>query len=95
MKDLKFNFDTREIVLDSNGDFLMQDNTAIQNGQMILLSRCSFINTPMLGIAIEEIINGDSKRKPFEMNRWQQQCKNDGATFVKWDNNLKLEISYD
>lgn len=101
MTDIEFDITTREIVLAEDDDFSVIENPSVQNGGIIQYSRCAFVNNPMLGIGMEQIINSNDISAAYEMNRWQSQCKNDGATIAKWSgttngNNLvvKTQISY-
>jgi hypothetical protein len=80
---LLFDIITREINY-INGNFGLTENPSIQCGGIIEFSRCAFINTPMLGIGMEDTINANDSKTAYEMNRWQSQCKTDGATLAKW-----------
>lgn len=82
MNDLLFDIVTREVVIKAN-DFETTVNPSVQNGGILLYSRCSNLSAPMVGIGILEIINGPLSRMVFEMNRWQQQLVNDGGR-GKW-----------
>ena len=83
MLDLKFDIRTRELVL-TDGDFVSTENPSIQNGGIIQFSRCAFLSNPMLGIGMEDVINANDVKTAYEMNRWQQQAKSDGATVARW-----------
>ena len=84
MNDLVFDIVARELVMLS-GDFTTTSNPSVQNGGIIEESRCAFISNPMLGIGLEDIINANAGKAAYEMNRWQSQCKSDGATLAKWN----------
>jgi hypothetical protein len=102
MNDIHFNIKTKDIVLDSNNEFEFTANPSIQNGGIIQFSRCSFISNPMLGIGMTDLINAATSKTAYEMNRWQQQCVNDQASFAKWTSKnlagntieIDTEISY-
>lgn len=107
MYDLQFDITTREIVLsDPLGseslDVVTTDNPSVQNGGILLYARCPNVVYPMFGIGIEDIMNTNSAAAAFEMNRWQQQAKLDGATIAKWtattqgnEITLSQKISYE
>lgn len=80
---IHFDIVTQEITF-KNNDFELTENPSVQNGGIIEISRCAFIETPMLGIGLTDFINSNSSTASFEMNRWQFQCKNDGATKATW-----------
>lgn len=83
MLDINFDITTREIVM-KNNDFTTTENPSVQNGGNILYSRCANSLQPMTGIGILEIIGANGSKAAFEMNRWQAQTLNDGATIAKW-----------
>lgn len=101
MKCLKFDPATREIVR-KNNDFVLTDNPSAQNAGIILFSKGAFPLDPMLGIGlVPQVINGPAPAFTFEMNRWQAQVINDGATRARWSNkfinnvaDVDLKISY-
>ncbi len=101
MKCLQFDVKTREVVR-RNNDFVLTDNPSQQNAGIILFSKGAFPLNPMLGIGlIPQVINGPAPVFTFEMNRWQFQVINDGATLARWSNKfvnneaiLNLNISY-
>lgn len=89
MLDIQFDITTREILLSAplgsdSLDVITTDNPSVQNGGILLYARCPNVVYPMFGIGIEDIINTNSAAAAFEMNRWQQQTKLDGATIAKW-----------
>lgn len=101
MNDILFDVVTREMVMQNN-DFAITSNPSIQNGGIIQYSRCSFLSTPMLGIGMEDLINSATVKTAYEMNRWQQQCKQDTATIAKWTATqtgqvikINIQISYE
>ena len=101
MLDVAFDIVTREIVMKDN-DFATTDNPSIQNGGILLYSRCARLQFPMAGIGIEYLMGADMTIAAFEMNRWQIMAKNDGATIARWsavpfiDNQVAIqtEVSY-
>jgi len=83
---IKFDPVTREVVR-KNNDFVLTTNPSDQNAGIILFSKGAFPLTPMLGIGlVPQVINGPVPVFTFEMNRWQFQMINDGATFARWSN---------
>lgn len=84
MTDIEFDVINREIVLAGNGDFSVTANPSVQNGGIILLSRCGIINSPMLGVGLEDVINAPTSKTAYELNRWQNQCVQDGATVAQY-----------
>ena len=106
MQDIYFDITQRDIDLDSTGDFVLTQDPSVQNGGIIQFSRCAFITNPMLGIGMESVVNTNSLKTSVEMNRWQNQAVNDGATIAQWSSNIiggsgygtvniKTQISYD
>lgn len=78
MADFEFNIETRELVI-TDGDFTYKENPSSQNGGIILNSRCAINRNPVLGIGMEQIINGAEAITAFELNRWANQVKSDGG----------------
>lgn len=101
MYDIQFDVVTREIVMKDN-DFLTTSNPSIQNGGILLYSRCCHLSHPMAGIGVEEVMGSDLTKTTFEMNRWQQMVKDDSATKVGWkavpnvgnEIIIEVEVSY-
>jgi hypothetical protein len=100
--DIQFDIVTREIVMKDN-DFTTTENPSVQNGGILLYSRCTNLGQPMAGIGMEEVIGADMTKTAYELNRWQQMAKDDGATIAKWSaiqlpNNVvgfQTEVSYE
>ena len=89
MYDLQFDIETRELVLTAplgseSLDVVTTNNPSVQNGGILLYGRCINCVYPMFGVGIEDAINSTTSNAAYEMNRWQQMCKNDGGTLVKW-----------
>jgi hypothetical protein len=78
MGDLKFNPETRDLVIE-NGDFVIEKNTSVQNGAIIRDAHCFSLRFPIYGIGLQRIINAPLQVINYEMNRWVTQVKNDGA----------------
>jgi hypothetical protein len=101
MLDIEFDIVTREVVLSAplgsaSMDILTTPNPSVQNGGILLYGRCLNCVYPIFGIGIEDSINSNTSQAAFELNRWQQQCKIDGATFAKWaakTNGANIEIA--
>lgn len=96
MSDLYFDTVSREIVL-TDGDFSLTDNPSTQNGAILQYSRASIMRFPLLGVGMEQIINSPDATAAYEMNRWQTQCKRDGAQLAKYINNnskITAQINY-
>ena len=83
MFDLKFDIVTREIVW-TNNDFVIETNPSEQNAGILLYSRVAIIQSPISGIGLEQVINSGLSKTTYEMNRWQQQVKQDGASIATW-----------
>jgi len=79
MGDLQFDPETRDAVI-TNGDFTFIANPSVQNGAIIRDAHCFSLRFPIFGIGLQRIINSPIDRINFEMNRWVQQVKQDGAT---------------
>ena len=102
MFDILFNILTRDISY-SNGDFVTTTNASTQNGGIIERSRCAILTNPMLGVGLEDTINNKSQEAAVQINRWKQQCINDGATIATWTNttgqngvlNISANVSYE
>ena len=101
MFDLKFDIVTREIAWQNN-DFVIEENPSEQNGGIILYSRAAIIQSPISGIGLEQVINSGLNKTTYEMNRWQQQVKQDGASVATWSattegNEVKINttVSYE
>jgi len=97
MNDIEFDVITREIKMTTTGDFSVTANPSVQNGGIILLSRCAYINNPMLGIGLEDVINAPTSKTAYELNRWQNECVQDGATIAQYTINapkVQTDISY-
>lgn len=67
-----------------NNDFATTTNPSVQNGGILLYSRCANLGKPMAGIGMEEVMGADMSKTAYEMNRWQQMAKDDGAPVAKW-----------
>ena len=97
MNDIEFDVITREIIMTVTGDFSVTSNPSVQNGGIILLSRCGYVANPMLGVGLEDVINAPTSKTAYELNRWQNQCINDGATIAQYSINAPkviTDISY-
>lgn len=89
MNDILFDIITREIVLTdslftTDLDFKTTDNPSVQNGGICLFGRCINLSYPMFGIGMEEPMGANMNKMAYELNRWQTQVKNDGATVATW-----------
>ena len=100
MKDLFWDVNTRDLVIE-NGDFKMTDNPSVQNATIMKESRCFSVNYPAWGIGLMESINSPVQVLVYEMNRWVDQVKKDGAQIAKFDiknansvSNIDIEIKY-
>ena len=83
MQDLQFDIINRELVM-NGGDFVATSDRSAQNGGILLRARATNAARPDFGIGIEEVMNSDMTKLTFEMNRWKQMAKNDGATLANW-----------
>lgn len=88
MQDLNFDIVDRDLVMTSDMDFAVTENPSVQNSGIIQYSRVSFPTNPMLGIGMEDAVNANNTKTAYEMNRWQGQCLQDGATLAKWSSNI-------
>lgn len=103
MNDIAFSIVTREIGM-ANNDFAVTDNPSVQNGGILLYAPCFNLVLPIFGVAlVPQVINGARRDLVFTLNRWQQQCYQDGATLAQWSlkqlpgtqEQLINEISYE
>lgn len=89
MQDILFDIITREVVMFKEAtpteDMKLTSNPSVQNGGILLFSRCANVTNPIPGIGMEQVMNGNSYNATFEMNRWKQQCLADGATLATWN----------
>ena len=76
MQDLKFDTINREIVLEA-GDFVLSQDSSVQNGQILLWSKSSFCLNSTLGVGIGGLIGSDVSELNYEMNRWATTSKSD------------------
>jgi hypothetical protein len=83
MTDLSFNINNRELVI-QNGDFVITKDSSMQNGLIIRDAKCVNVYTPILGIGFNPI-NSQAGSINFELNRWKQQCINDGAKSAEFN----------
>jgi hypothetical protein len=77
MKAIEFDFNTRELVL-SNGKTNITNNPSVQNGMIILNTKCVNVLSPILGIGFNPI-NSQADVVVEQLNRWKKQCKQEGA----------------
>lgn len=102
MHDILFSIVTREIVMD-NDDFAVTENPSVQNGGILLYSLGAIPLLPMYGVGlVPQVINGARRDLVYQLNRWQQQAYQDGATLAKWeitphngDEELLNQVSYE
>ena len=85
--DLNFDTVTREMVI-VNGDFSLIENASVQKGNIIQYSAGAFVQTPALGVGMENIINAKMAKVSVEMNRWREQCLADSAQKADWNHEL-------
>ena len=78
MGDLQFDPKKRDLVI-TNGDFTYIPDPSVQNGAVIRDAHCFSLRFPTFGIGLQRIINSPIRVINYEMNRWKQQAKNDGA----------------
>jgi len=78
MNDITFDINTRDLVI-SSGDFATTGNPSVQNGSIIKEARCLSPLSPIWGIGLMDIINAPVEKTNYEMSRWSQQAKDDGA----------------
>jgi hypothetical protein len=83
MSCLQFDPVKREIVI-ANDDFALTDNPSVQNGAVLLYGKGTNLLNPIIGVGIQSFMNSGMPKVAFQMNRWQQMAKNDGATIAKW-----------
>jgi hypothetical protein len=79
MGDLQFDPATRDAII-TNGDFTFIADPSVQNGAVIRDAHCFSLRFPIFGIGLQRIINSPIDKINFEMNRWVQQVKQDGAS---------------
>jgi hypothetical protein len=98
--DLFFNINDRDLVI-KNGDFVMTENTSVQNGSIIKESRCFSPLNPIFGVGLMESINAPVSKLVYEMSRWEDQVIKDGAIIAKSKitnqngiSNIDIEIKY-
>ena len=89
MTDLAFDTINREIVLEA-GDFVLSQDSSVQNGQILLWSKSAFCLNPTLGVGIGGLIGSDVSELNYEMNRWAIQAKGDGAISASFQINTEV-----
>jgi hypothetical protein len=98
--DIFFNINNRDILIE-NGDFALIDNPSVQNGSLLKECRCLNPLSPIFGIGLGEIINSPLSVVDYEMSRWSDMAKKDGAQIAKYSitnankvTAINIEISY-
>jgi hypothetical protein len=79
MTDFYFDINERDMVI-SNGDLALIDNCSVQNGSILKDSHVFSLRNPIWGIGLESTINAPLSKVNYEMSRWKDQAKKDGAT---------------
>jgi hypothetical protein len=97
MGDLFFDPIARDLVI-TDGDFTFTDNPSIQNAEIMKDAHCFSILKPIFGIGLQRVMNAPVRVVNFEMNRWQQQVLQDGATKANFtitivNNEPKIDIT--
>jgi hypothetical protein len=100
MYDLFFDINKRDLVIE-NGDFSMTSNPSVQNGAILKEARAFSASNPVWGIGLMEAINAPVSKMAYEMNRWADQAKKDGATIARYtlandgkETTIDIEVSY-
>ncbi len=84
MKTIKFNISTREVTIES-GRSVINTDASVQNAGIILESRASFSQNPLIGIGFsDEIAQGNQDKAIYELDRWKGQVLADGAEKVNY-----------
>jgi hypothetical protein len=86
MKDLQFDPNTRELVIE-NSNLAVTKDSSIQNGLIIRDAKCINVYFPTLGIGFNPI-NAQSTSINYELNRWKKQCISDGASVANFTASL-------
>ena len=100
MFDFQFSVNDRDLSIE-NGDFAMTTNASVQNGSILKEARAFSANNPIWGIGLMEAINAPVSKMAYEMSRWADQTKKDGATVARYTltnnagvTNIEIEVSY-
>jgi hypothetical protein len=98
--DLFFDINTRDLSIE-NGDFVMTDNPSVQNASILKEARCFSPNNPTFGVGLMESINSPVSVLNYEMSRWADQVKKDGAQIAKYQitnkdkvSNIDIQVKY-
>ncbi len=78
MKDIEFDVTNREITI-VNEDLVYTVDSSMQHAGIILDSKTDFLDNPNLGIGFTSVIGSDLSNANYELNRWRDQVKTDGA----------------
>ena len=79
MTDIYFDINKRDVVIE-NGDFALIDNIAVQSGSILKEARVFDPLNPVFGIGLPDTINAPLSKMNYEMARWAEQAKKDGAS---------------
>jgi hypothetical protein len=101
MLDLFFDINTRDLRIE-NGDFAMTTNPSVQNASIIKEARCFSLFGPAYGVGLMESINSPVSVLVYEMQRWEDQVRKDGAVIARFNvtnkdriSNIDIEVSYE
>jgi len=83
MLDLTFDIENRDVIITSS-DFETTAHPDAQNGGIILEAKAFNLRNPILGIGIKRNMGGSAATFTFDLNRWKQQTKSDGALNPSW-----------
>jgi hypothetical protein len=99
MTDFYFDINLRDLVV--SNDLALIDNCSVQNGSILKEAHVFSLKNPIWGIGLESTINAPLSKVNYEMSRWGDQAKKDGAKKAKYtitnkDNvtDITIDIAY-
>jgi hypothetical protein len=99
-QDIYFDINIRDVVM-QGGDIALIQNSSVQNGSVLKEAHCFSPKNPIWGIGLESTLNAPVQKANYEMGRWADQAKKDGAkkakyTVINKDNitDITIDIAY-
>lgn len=91
MKDIEFDVSTREMTI-VDGDLTYTEDSSMQHAGIILDSKSDFLDSPMLGIGFTSVVGDDMSNVNYELNRWKEQTKSDGAKIASFQLSINAGV---